>query len=366
MVSPEDVPVPQVDCDAVDSAGKNLKSDGTDVAQAGQDITSAWQGLEGVYTAPEAQTLFASIAPVATTGDDFDEAVTSVGDALITFAEEVRPIKARLAALKADAEDFQDTIAGDDDWREDEDQVEELDRLNNDILQAVFEYQRAERDCANAITSLFGGTTFVAADGDGSAGAGERAHGTGEALQGVETPWITPQEHDAPWYEDAWDGVKDFGVGIAEDVGGLVGLHGEDGWGVGSWGAWGDNLKSNYGDMLNGLGSLTGFYGEDGWGVGSLGQWWGNVSTGWTEFAHAIVPWREWGDRPGYVITQSVLNIGSMFVGAGVVKGLVQGSRKAGGGADADADADTRGAEVDVDVQTRHLEGVGDRPGQQT
>ncbi|MFD0801464.1 ADP-ribosyltransferase, partial [Streptomonospora algeriensis] len=226
----------------------------------------------------------------------------------------------------ADAEDFQDKIAGEDDWREDEDKIEELDGLNNDILAAVNDYQRAERDCANAITSLFGGTTFVAADpGDGgSPGPGEQAHGFTEALQGVETPWITPQEHDAEWYEDAWDGVKDFGVGIAQDLGSMTGLYGEDGWGVSSWGEWGTNLKDNWGDTLNGLGSLVGFYGENGWGVSSWGEWGTNLANGWTEFAHAIVPWREWGDRPGYVITQSALNIGSMFVGgAGVYKALV-------------------------------------------
>ncbi|WP_460999650.1 hypothetical protein [Streptomonospora sediminis] len=366
VIRPDEVPVPPVDCDALDEAATALKNDGADVSQAGQDIKSTWHGLEGIYAAPESDSLFSAINPVATKGDDFGSAAASVADALSTFAEKVRPIKARLKALKADAEDFQDKIDGDDDWREDEDKTDELDTLNNDILAATHEYQQAERDCANTITALFGGTTFVAtAPGEeGSVGADEQAHGYTEALKDVETPWATPQEHDAPWYEDVWDGVKDFGVGIAEDLGSMVGLYGEDGWGVGSAGEWWGNIKNNWGDTLNGLGSLVGLYGENGWGVGSFGEWWGNLSSGWTEFAHAIVPWREWGDRPGYVITQSVLNIGSMFVGgAGVYKGLAKGARKAGGG-DADVDTSTNAPEQDLSPDVDALQRLGSRPGQ--
>ncbi|MDT0304225.1 ADP-ribosyltransferase [Streptomonospora wellingtoniae] len=365
MINPDEVPVPQVDCDAVETAGENLKSDGTDVSQAGQDIKSSWKGLEGIYAAPEAETLFAAIDPVATKGDDFDGVVTKVGTALITFAGEVRPIKARLKALKADAESFVSDVEGDDDWREDEDKVNEHNDLNNDILQAVFEYQSAERDCANAITSLFGGTTFVAQEpgGETDLGPNEEAHGTTEALKGIETPWATPQEYDAPWYEDAWNGVKDFGVGFAEDLGSLVGLYGEDGWGVGSWSEWGSNLKNNWGDTLAGLGSLVGLYGENGWGVSSWGEWGSNLGNGWTEFAHAIVPWREWGDRPGYVITQTICNVGSMFVGgAGVVKALAKGARKVGGNGDVDVDANRPDADVDLQDASR----LGDNPGQTT
>ncbi|MUL43266.1 hypothetical protein FZ103_19195, partial [Streptomonospora sp. PA3] len=307
-----------------------------------------------------------------TKGDDFDGAVTSVGTALINFANDVRPIKRRLQTLKADAESFQSKISGDEDWREDEDKINELDSLNNDILQAVFEYQRAERECANTITALFGGTTFVATEPgeQGSLGANQVAHGTSEALKDIETPWVTPQEHDAPWWEDVGNGIKDFGVGIAEDLGALVGLYGEGGWGVSSWSEWGSNLKNNWGDTLNGLGSLVGFYGKDGWGVSSFGEWWGNFSSGWTEFAHAVVPWREWGDRPGYVITQSVLNIGSMALGgAGVVKALAKGARKVGGdgsetSGDTNGDTDSNGQPSDGQLQG--LQQIGNRPGQQS
>ncbi|GAB3463634.1 hypothetical protein GCM10027570_50910 [Streptomonospora sediminis] len=367
VIDPGEIPIPSVKPEDLRTAAGDIKGDGTDVSQAGQDIKSAWGGLNEVYAAPEAETLFSAIDPVAEKGDDFSGAVSTVGDALAAFADEAERIKGRLQGLKADAEEFVREIEDDDDWREDEDKVERHNTLNNDVLAAMNEYMAAERDCANKITAIFGGTTFVAtAPGEeGSVGAGEQAHGYTEALKDVETPWATPQEHDAPWYEDVWDGVKDFGVGIAEDLGAMVGLYGEDGWGVGSWGEWGNNLKNNWGDTLNGLGSLVGLYGENGWGVGSFGEWWGNFSSGWTEFAHAVVPWREWGDRPGYVITQSVLNIGSMFVGgAGVYKALAQGARRVGGGS---GDSGSEGSNGDSPDNTnadslRGLDDFGDRP----
>ena len=41
-------------------------------------------------------------------------------------------------------------------------------------------------------------------------------------------------EYDAPWWEDAWNGIADFGVGIAQDLAGMVGLYSEEGgWGAG-------------------------------------------------------------------------------------------------------------------------------------
>ncbi|MEY9214295.1 hypothetical protein ABH917_003741 [Thermobifida halotolerans] len=311
-----------------------MKGDGSDIGQAGADIKAAWSGLEGNYIAPESEELLAAVNPVADAGDEMETNIRTVGQALIDFAADIRPILSRWKALKADAVELSEKIRGDDDWREDEDTVEEHNQLNDDLLAAQNDYMAAERECANKITGLFGGTRFIAAATDGSTVAddGEQVYGFTEAPEGVETPWASPQEYDAPWWEDAWNGVADFGVGIAQDLAGMVGLYSETGgWGAGSWSEWGSNLGEYWGGTLEGLGSLVGLYGENGWGVGSFGEWWGNFSSGWTEFAHAIVPWREWGDRPGYVITQSVLNIGSMFLGgSGVVKALAQGARRAG------------------------------------
>ncbi|MFS2295313.1 MAG: hypothetical protein FWJ90_21880 [Actinomadura sp.] len=241
-----------------------------------------------------------------------------MGNALVTFAGEIRPLITRLKNLKSDAQKFRSDIAGDDDWREDEDKVNEHNQLNDDVLAAVAQYQEAERECANKITGIFGGTKFVPADGDPK--AGEKGHGLGDAPKGVETPWAKPQEYDAPWYEDAWNGAKDFGMGIVTDLADLVGLHGENGWVWEEDSHFWSNLGNNWMGALEDAAGLVGLHGENGWVWEEDSHFWSNFGNNWKEVAHSFVPWREWDDRPGYVIPSTVLNIGSIFVGVGAVR----------------------------------------------
>ncbi|MFC3522672.1 hypothetical protein ACFONH_25470, partial [Streptomonospora nanhaiensis] len=252
VIDPNAIPIPQVKPEDLRTAGDALKNDGTAIRDAGSDIKSEWDRLEGIYIAPESGVLLGALNQVPTKGEEFNTAAAVVGGALLTFADRAEEIKGRLETLKADAQEFRDEIEGDDDWREDEDKVNRHNDLNNDVLAALNDYMEAERECANEITRHFGGTTFVATDPGGETGLGpnQRAYGYTEAPENVETPWATPQEHDAPWYEDVWNGVADFGVGIAEDLGAMVGLYGENGWGVGSWSEWGSNLAGNWGDTL--------------------------------------------------------------------------------------------------------------------
>ncbi|NYH53303.1 hypothetical protein HNR06_002892 [Nocardiopsis arvandica] len=51
---------------------------------------------------------------------------------------------------------------------------------------------------------------------------------------------------------------------------------------------------------------------NDSWGWSG----WDNVGNAWKDAAHAVVPWEEWGDRPGYVIGTALLNIGATVGGA--------------------------------------------------
>ncbi|WP_433325724.1 hypothetical protein [Spirillospora sp. CA-294931] len=342
VIDPSAIPIPKANPDDVEAAGNALKKDGTGISQTGHDINSGWQGLSEFYVAPESGLLLNAPKPVAAAGDAFKGEVTTVGDALITFAGEVRPIISKIQGLKSSAQTFRNKIDGDDDWRKDEDKVNEHNKLNNDVLAALAQYQEAERSCANKITGIFGGTRFV--PGDGKPGAGEKGYGMGKAPKDVETPWAKPQEHDKPWYEDAWNGVTDFVGGILTDLGDLTGLHGKDGW-LWDGGNWLDNMKNNYTQVLQDLGGLVGLHGKDGW-VWDGGSWWGNFSGAWTEVAHSFVPWREWGDRPGYVITQSILNIGSLAIGVGEVKLisklLKRGDADAPNTRDGDSDGDGR------------------------
>ncbi|MFI0482193.1 hypothetical protein [Actinomadura sp. 9N215] len=333
VIDPNAIPIPKADPDAVEDAGRALKNDGTAIAQTGDDIHSAWQGLDAFYTAPHEQQLFAATAPIATAGHAFKSDVTTVGDALVAFAGEIRPLIGRLQGLKGHAQQFRSKIAGDGDWRKDEDKVNEHNQLNDDVLAALAQYQEAERDCANKITGVFGGTRFIPGDGDPK--AGEKGYGLGDVPEGIETPWAKPQEYDAPWYEDAWNGVKDFGMGLVKDIADLAGLHGENGWVWEGDSHFWSNLGNNWKGVLEDTAGLVGLHGENGWVWEEDSHFWSNLGNNWKEVAHAFVPWREWGDRPGYVITNSVLNIATL---RGVTKLLKRGKGDGDGGGDGDGD----------------------------
>ncbi|GAA1774959.1 hypothetical protein [Streptomonospora arabica] len=308
-IDPSAITIPPVKVEDLEEAARAVKGDGQDVSDIGNDIKSAWGGLQGIYSAPEDETLFSAIDPVATKGDEVGDAARTAGDALLDFAADVRPILERWRALKHDAQDMQDHIDADDDWRSDEDKVEEFNQLNNDLIKVQNDFMAAERECANKITALFGGTTFVATDpgSEPDPGEGEQAYGYTEAHQDVATPWAVPQEHDAPWYADVGAAVVDLTWGSVKDTLALAGLHdGQGDWTLDPATMWG-NATQTWSDTFAGAGMLAG-YGPDGFS-------WSTAGTAWTEVAHSMVPWNEWGDRPGYVITQSVVNIGSIVAG---------------------------------------------------
>ncbi|MDF2919505.1 MAG: Mu-like prophage protein [Microbacterium sp.] len=87
---------------AVSAAADTLAAalDGLD--DASTDITTTWGGLSAVYHAPEAQTAYGAMAPVPTTVDDLETALTAAVSALRTYADTLTSLEARRAALVAD------------------------------------------------------------------------------------------------------------------------------------------------------------------------------------------------------------------------------------------------------------------------
>jgi uncharacterized protein YukE len=87
---------------AVSAAADTLAAalDGLD--DASTDITTTWGGLSAVYHAPEAQTAYGAMAPVSTTVDDLETALTAAVSALRTYADTLTSLEARRAALVTD------------------------------------------------------------------------------------------------------------------------------------------------------------------------------------------------------------------------------------------------------------------------
>ncbi|MFN2495947.1 MAG: DUF6177 family protein [Pseudonocardiaceae bacterium] len=91
----------------------------------------------------------------------------AAGRVLGTYASELRAIKARLEALRAEAGAFVQSVQGEDDWTEDGDKVDRNNQLVGAVNAAVADFDAAQRRCASAINALYGGQQYRADDGDG-------------------------------------------------------------------------------------------------------------------------------------------------------------------------------------------------------
>ncbi|MBB6174074.1 hypothetical protein HNR23_004134 [Nocardiopsis mwathae] len=332
LIDPDAIFIPDASPEELESTAAQLIQDGKDVAQAGQDIKSSWQSLAGVYSAPESDELLSAINPVATTGDEFSDAMGKVGEALQDFAEKAGKIKKKLLSLQSEARLFITNVASQEDWRSEPDNVTKHNDLIDQVGSQTVAYQDAERECANKITSVFGGTTFVPQGGT-QCRPGEVAYGAGFWALGEDTPtpWGTPQEVDHPWYIDAWDGTVDIAAGVGEFAGGATGFYGHNGWAITPWGQ-AENRGYFGWDLAQGVSSLVGYrleaHADMSLSIESTS--WGEAGDAWVEVGHSIVPWREWDDRPGYVITQGGINIAlTALGGVGAVKAAIQGAKGA-------------------------------------
>ncbi|MDA0563782.1 hypothetical protein LG943_05490 [Streptomonospora sp. S1-112] len=322
LIDPDSIPIPAVDPDALEDAAADLRAQGGNIAETGEAVKTSWSDLRDHYVAPEAETLFAVMDPVAEKGDEVNVDLGQVAAALETFAETARDLKAQLVQAKADAQDFRASIEGDDDWDEggffggESDKVGEHNDLLNRVNSLVHRYWAAERDCANAITALFGGTRFVGAGADGGQpGAGESVYGTAEPFSGVETPWGSPQSTDHQGHVDLVHGAGDVLMGTLEDFGGAFGLHGDEGW-LWQGGSWTGNLGGYWGDSIAGLGAMAGVYNpETGEFTAGLGEAWDVARGAWGDAIHGFFPWTELDERPGYVFGTALTNIGMIAGG---------------------------------------------------
>lgn len=291
MINPGAIPKFQGDLDALEGDAATLKGVGQGVRGTGADVHSTWQGLAAFYDAPEAARLFAATEPVRSRAGDLGDDIGSVAGTLSSYAAEVRPIAARLDALRAEAADFVAGVAGDDDWREDGDKVDRHNGLLSQVDQQVLALQDAERTAANAINALFGGRQWHAGGSDAN------AYGPTEIPADAERPWGAPEEKDEPWWKDVWNGgvsvVKGFVVdGLWEDLKGLFGFVNVFDWDTftGSWG---------------GLWSLTGkwFYAP------------GEAAEAWKNLGKAIVAWDMWSQDPARAFGTVLFNVVTLPIG---------------------------------------------------
>ena len=335
-INPAQILIPYIDADALEEYAGDIRRAGSDIGTAGEDIVTSWGGLSESYQAPESETLFSAVDPVETDGESVATGTGGLATALEDFAGQVRHYKARLSGLRDEAVEMRKVIDADEDWRDDEDLVEEHNALVLRVETAQLGWETAQRDTASDITALFDGPEFVTVDemdGDGHDG-NEIPYGFSEIPEDMPMPWGGATDVDQPWHVDAWNAAGDIVTGAAQDFSGLTGLWHDGNWANPFFGAQGQENRSSYmSENLEGLSLLTGFYDPtapegDQWGVDSFGEWVDNFLPPLREVGQGIVPTDEWEDRPGYVITQGTINIGLIaggvalsLTGAGAVVG---------------------------------------------
>ncbi|XVQ11423.1 hypothetical protein ACQP1W_02255 [Spirillospora sp. CA-255316] len=305
-IDPAAIPDIQVDPGALEEYGEALKKNGNAVSLTVSDIERTWNRLGGVYDAPEQGRLLAAIKPIGPASVDFMNASVSAGQALIEFAHAARSSKQRLTNLKTMAQAFRAKIAGNDDWREDEDLAQENDLLVTSVGRELLLFKAAETECANRIASLVGGTRFS-------------SPAPYTNLEGLKAPWGHATGQDKPWWGDVGDALGDTFKGLWSGFFQSTGLENADGelTGLTSLGAWWTNLRSSWVGKVQAIASLGPLYGPKGLGPQSVGENWGDIKN----FVHGFVPWREWDERPGYVVTTGLLGLAG---GAGLVKGVLK------------------------------------------
>lgn len=274
-IDPAQIPGKDIQPDTIEIQAATVGTIAGSVRDNGSSVHTKWQGMAGVYSAPESGTLLGLMQPVSSQATAVGDNLDVVSAALTQFAADVRPIKAELDALRGQAEAFRAEIAGGvqvrelnpawvssqstyggastlsysspsiggtstapadvpqyrtvtKEWHEDQGCVDR----NNDLIAAVNAQQvalwEAERACANRIRALYGAADLRAAQSeDDSLG-----YGLAEIPAGTEMPWGAPVERTEGCGEATvtfvfkdflWEGIAVGGVwGTVQGLGTLI------------------------------------------------------------------------------------------------------------------------------------------------
>lgn len=331
MIKPEDIPRFTGNLEVLEKAVGALDADGSGFTSTGSDIHSRFQSLASYYEAPEAEKLFATTAAVQTTGENLGSDVESVARALGEYANEIRPLVARLETLRSEATAFVAEAKADDNllssWQRDQDKIDKNKELVNGVTATTTAFWEAERTAANKIMALFSCIKYRANDGSNKP---DMYGFSADALKDAELPWGSVEERtflpgniDRHIKSFVWDGlIVDNIWGTIQGLGALVGIGADasDTWAalgrvfIGA----GDYLQDPLNDRPGGLGDTA------------IGQ---QSRKDAKEFAKGLVAWDMWSENPARASATVVFNVLTLGVGplkAGTAAKAGLGAKAAG------------------------------------
>ncbi|MEV5242086.1 hypothetical protein AB0K89_23715 [Streptomyces cinnamoneus] len=316
-----------------------LKTTAGSIRGTGKAVHDAFQKLSGVYDGPEDQQLFDTTIPVRDKADAFAKKLESVSGALQGFATAARPLVQKMDRLRADADRFIKENKDDDDWQKDQKKVDENARLVREVGTTWVAFQGVERDAANKITALVGGTKFIV--DDGSHKAGMYGFKESDVKDAKETPWGTVDEREYEGLRAAWEWTKDNVGGALKGffVDGVLGTL----KGLGSmvnFFDW-DNFKKTWTNIGNVFGGVSAYIATPyEW---AMDKMFGPVDHSDTDkqkaalrqFGKSLVAWDEWDKNPSRATGTVIFNVLTLGSGTFLKLGKAGQAGKLGAGAEA-------------------------------
>ncbi|GHC50684.1 EndoU domain-containing protein [Streptomyces cinnamoneus] len=316
-----------------------LKTTAGSIRGTGKAVHDAFQKLSDVYDTPEREHLLDTTIPVRDKADAFAKKLESVSGALQGFATAARPLVQKMDRLRADADRFVKENKDDDDWQKDQKKVDENARLVREVGTTWVAFQGVERDAANKITALVGGTKFVV--DDGSHKAGMYGFKESDVKDAKETPWGTVDKREYEGLRAAWEWTKDNVGGALKGffVDGVLGTL----KGLGSmvnFFDW-DNFKKTWTNIGNVFGGVSAYIATPyEW---ALDKMFGPTDHSDTdkqkaalrEFGKSLVAWDEWGKNPSRAFGTLAFNVVTLGSGTFLKLGKAGQAGKFGAGAEA-------------------------------
>lgn len=355
-VDPANVPVFTGQLSVLDEKVKALTADGAALANAGTSVHTTFGGMSAYYQAPEAEQLFAVTRPVVDIAEMLSGDMAIIAGALGTYAQEIRPLVAKLEELKAKAASFQSKVSHDKDWIEDGGLIDQnLDRRNK-IAEVWAQFQAAERLAHDKIAVLVSGSPLKVNDGSN----GEGMYGyDADTLKHVKTlPWGDAVEESVPAWQ-VWEHAYDFGKGLIVDgvwgtIKGLGTLTGFDGWDAAGK-AWTGLGQLATGLLITVSPATVMFWTAD---DKDLPAWFRDSRTAMKETGKALIAYDQWDSNPSRAAGAVTFNVlTTVFTGG--TGGAAAGAGKAGVAAKAISLAGKAGRAIDPMMYVFKGAGVG-------
>ena len=334
LVMPEAFPCKSKDINAenVRAASGKLKSMGQTIDSRMDAIVGLWNGLPGVYVAPEAEQAYGLMAPAATASETIKTKFEKASSALDDFASAIEPVKSELATLEQEAASFRSATLSEygDTWRDHQEVVDRNNELLGRYARVVETLTTAAASCANTINGLLDGVELPAVEGVSA----DALMQSGEMM-----PWGAPVEKNRNCGESVVHGAGNFLQGTWDGAKAMVGIGADGSWSWGNfantWLGTADFIGSTILLASPTLSETIKFFGND-----DVDSWVDArhdvAATAWTGMigfdyaAHKAGKdgWHKWKEDGVATFTESALNIGSNFIpGAGAAKGVIGGTK---------------------------------------